>query len=191
MRKVLAVVLAAVLVGMFAYSADAQVPNISVYFDEQHTQTATLCREDGAFFDSLFVVANNFGDFAQAVEYQVNYPSSMMWTGDSHEAPLFAGNSRDGIALSYQIPQNAFAQWRIQKAYFIYNCVDCGDANYFPGGLPQSIVVDGYLFSPQPKYVNTGGEEIEVLGMTSLICPGTIGTEETSWGAVKSLYNNE
>lgn len=187
MRKVLAVVFAAVLVGMFAYSADAQVPNIQVYFDNTHTQTATECRPGGQFLDGLFVVANNFNNFAQAVEFQVNYPPAIQWTSDSHNAPLFVGNSAAGIALSYQIPQNAFVQWRIMTAAFVYNCIDCDDAQFFGGG-PQPVVVSGYLAALAPRYTTIGGVEIDVLGMTSLICPGTVGTEETSWGQIKSLY---
>jgi hypothetical protein len=187
MRKVLAVVLAAVLVGMFAYSADAQVPNIQVYFDNPHTQTAVNC--PGQVLATLYVVANNFNSFVQAVEYQVNYPSSVLFLNDAYDAPLFVGNSKDGLALSYLVSQNAFAQWRIQTASVFYNCVDCADITYFPGGNPQAIVVDGYLASPDPRYTTPGGVERDVTGMTSLICPGPVANEETSWGQVKSLYS--
>jgi hypothetical protein len=51
--------------------------------------------------------------------------------------------------------------------------------------------VVGYddIYSPTPKAVRwPSSQEFELVGMLSLICPGQVSTEATTWGGVKALY---
>jgi hypothetical protein len=188
MKKVLAVVLAAAFIGTFAYSADAQVRNIQTYFDPLFQTIQTDCKGPIAFQDTIWVVGNNFSLFLNGASYQVNYPPSMNWLGDQVFDPqtnvLIAGSSPVGIAISWPTKQIAFGPFLIQTATFTWLCDDCND-----GIFPQSLVVDAYLANPTPLIIDDNNIEISVVGMTSIVCGAPIGTEESSWGKIKALYN--
>lgn len=186
MKKVLAVVLAAAFLGIGAMSADAQVPNVQVYFDDLLQQTSKDCPPGvpGTVLDVCYVVANNFGIFMIGLEYQITYPPVMAFIGDNPtNGALELGNSAAGHALTWPIPQNAFGPFVANIVDFLWLCDGC-DGNTYPvvvGPNPQSGLVRGVEW----QTIN----EVIGVGMTSLVCPGTVSNEESTWGKVKALYN--
>lgn len=187
MKKVLAVVIAVAFISIGAVSSDAQVPNISIYFDDLLQNQQGECQGLGVQ-DTLYVVCNNFNTFLSTVEFatQVNFP--LIYLGDVHNAgALFLGTSTTGVTITYPIPQAAFGPFIAMRLRVLWQCDDC-DLESIPP-TPLAIV-------PHPGTGNIEGvawqtfEVIPAVGMTSLVCPGIVSTEESSWGRVKALYNN-
>lgn len=186
MKKVLAVVLAAAFLGIGAMSADAQTPNVAVYFDDLLQETSKDCPPGtpGTVLDEAYVVCNNFGIFLIALEYQITFPPSVIFLGDDPQNTNvpFLGSSPAGIAIAWDIPQNAFDPFIANIITFVWNCDGCGATEpIVVGPNPQSNLLRGVEWLTQ--------DQVIAVGMTSLVCPGTVSTEESTWGKVKALYN--
>lgn len=190
MKKALAVVLATVLLGVCTGGALAQVPFIQVYFDADYNETQSPCKNPGSI-SKLYVAALNLNTLVSAIDYKILFGPvpALMYLGESPNVgalDLALGNSADGMAIAYNLPQNGFLTMLLSTidAEWTSEC-DCGTMG------PQSLRVVGYddLYSPVPKAVRwPENQEFPVVGMTSLICPGTVSTESTTWGGVKALY---
>jgi hypothetical protein len=187
MKKVLVVVCVVALMSFAALSASAQTPNVQVYFDANLTQTQSPCpaAPAGTIFGSLFVVANNFGSFINAIEYQIVYPPQLGFVGDTFNTPLVVGNSAIGVSVAWAVPQNAFAPLIIGLANILWLCQDCPGPNV--GAqivvIPSPLNLDGKVQAVQwPTNIKLDG-----IGQTSLLCTG-VPTEETTWGGIKALY---
>lgn len=192
MKRALAGVLAVVMTGVLAGSAMAQVPNIQVYFDPAHTQTQATC-PGGAPFSGppveLYVVMNNWNMNIAGVDFSISYPPSLLWLGDNLPDPdtqVLIGNSPTGIAVAYAncCFLNGFQSVEVLRPLVLWGNCDCNQP-------PQALVVGGYtpLGKTQPSAVRKEDfQEFAGVGMTSLICPGAIATEPTTWGQVKALY---
>lgn len=208
MKKALAGVLVASLVGLMAVAATAQVPNIQVYFNgntnyNTFSDTQANCQSPGTPQD-LYVVMNNWNMFIQAVEFSIDYPPALFPLGET--APvntLVIGNSNadgsstegsgpghGGIAIAWQLPQNGFNQLLALTVHTVWTgSCDCN-------APPVSIVVRGQHYAEigvggyaNPRAVRWPDfAELEGVGMTSLICPGIVATEQSTWGGVKALY---
>ena len=93
------------------------------------------------------------------------------------------GSVLTGVTITYPLPQNAFDPFICMNVLVKWLCDGCGPT--------QAIQV-----VPHPTSVGIIGIEwqtfitIPAVGMTSLVCPGTISAEEASWGRVKALYSN-
>jgi hypothetical protein len=189
MKKVLAVVLAAAFVSLTALGAYAQIPNVQWFFDENLTQTSADC--DGSAFNTGYIVAVNFNEFISSVEYTINYPVSgdmtIVGEGSVNALQLNIGNTQTGIASAWALPLNCFQPTVILQVIYSWN--SCSNCN--PGANKnQSIVADIHP-TGRLSYVRwPDNTRFDAIGMTSLVCPGAIPTEETSWGAVKALYDN-
>jgi hypothetical protein len=189
MKKALAGVLAVALVGVIAGSAMAQVPNIQVYFDPAHTQTQRECGAPGTP-DSLFVVMNNWNMNVTGVDFSISYPSVLIYLGDNLPDPLTQtkiGQSPTGIAIAYAncCFLNGFESVEVLRPLVLWGPCDCAD------NTPKAVVVGGYtpLGKTQPSVVRKEDfQEFSGVGLTSLICPGAIATEPSTWGQVKALY---
>lgn len=186
MKKALAVVLAVAMAGTMAVTASAQVPNVQVYFDPAYNNTQTNCKPSSTI-DTWYVVLNNWNMFVQGVDFSIVYPPAVFWTGDVLPDPLTMaslGNSPTGIAVTWALPQNGFEPLlALKPGVFWLNC-DCNQG-------PQTVRVNGYgpLGKANPTAVQWPlFNEVEGVGMTSLICPGAIATDNKTWGGVKALY---
>lgn len=184
MRKVLAVVIVAAILAVGALSASAQVPNIQIYMDKNLTETQGFCKGFGVK-DTLRVVANNFNMFMSTIEFSIQPPAVVAtWSGDIHRAgALFLGQSPTGVTITYPIPLNAFLPATVMYYEIIWLCAVCNEE-------ADPIIVKGHPYNN----LITGIEwntfrEVYGVGMTSLLCPPPIGTEESTWGRVKSLYS--
>jgi hypothetical protein len=197
MNRALAGVLVAAIVGFSAGGASADaVPYFQVYFDDasngSYGETQAFCGQVGQPV-YLYVVARNFESWLAAVEYSIDFPPGMMFIGDTLEPPsqgtmLSIGNSEIGLTVSWSLPRNGFGEpgVLISKIFAIWT----GDC-YCQAG-PQPAVVGPYPY-PVPKTKPSGVRwpdlvEIPAVGMTSLLCPGPVSTQESTWGGIKALY---
>jgi len=189
MKKALAGVLAVAVVGVLAGSAMAQVPNIQVYFDPAHTQTQATCGEAGTPV-TLYVVMNNWNMNVAGVDFSISYPApALTWLFDQLPDPLTStsiGNSPTGIAIAYAncCFLDGTQANEILLPFLLWGPCDCAQG-------PKPVVVGGYtaLGKTQPTAVRKEDfTEHSGVGMTSLICPGPIATEASTWGQVKALY---
>ncbi len=189
MKKALAGVLAVALVGVIAGSAMAQAPNIQVYFDPAHTQTQATCGPVGTP-TSLYVVMNNWNMNVTGVDFSINYSSGLIWAADNLPDPLTqasVGQSPTGIAIAYAnccfLAAGTNPEVLLPLVIWSPNC-SCS-------GAPLAVVVGGYtpLGKTSPSAIRKEDfQEFSGIGMTSLICPGAIATEPSTWGQVKALY---
>jgi hypothetical protein len=190
MKKALAGVLAVALAGVIAVSANAQVPNVQVYFDPYYNHTQSDCMPPNTPA-TLYVVANNFNMFVLGVDFMIHYPTVLSWLGDVLPVPFpgstSLGNSPTGIGVTWALPQNGFNPLLVLAPTVLWLGCDCMQAP--PGGY--QILVDGYapLGKPDPTGVRWPDyQEVPAVGMDARICPGVIATESTTWGGVKALY---
>jgi len=185
MKKVLAVVFAAAFLCVASFGAQAQVPYAQVYFDNTFQQTQADCPGPGVQ-QFLYVVYHNVNAFISSTQLKVTYPASMIFIGDATTAPVVIGNTGAGAYFGWPIPLNGFNPVLICSPFIQWNCVDCG-------GGTGSIVVTGLSANPGDELkVGTypdASVEIELVGMTSLTCPGPVPTKQETWGHIKSLYS--
>jgi hypothetical protein len=201
MKKVLAVVIAVAFISIGAVSSDAQVPNVGIYFDQNLTQTQGFC-EDHFFTeeDLLYVAFVNFNSYVKTVEFAVdmgpNNPVGYLgdeMIGAPEDGYLKLGQSYvdgpggadDGITITYPLPQNAFDPFVCMMLRVIWLCDTCDGQPT----QPISVVPHEYFGTIQAiEYLTF--DKIDGVGMTSLVCPGAVKTQDKSWGQIKALYNN-
>lgn len=183
MKKALAAVLAIALAGVVA-TANAQVPNVQVYFNSAYSHTQTDCKSMGTP-DQWYVVMNNWNMWVLAVDFAIQYPPAVYFQMDVPPASVaFLGSSPSGIALTWSLPQNGFSPLLALTVNVLWLNCECAQG-------PQAVVVKGYtpFAKLQPTAIRwPDGAEVPGVGMTSLICPGVIATDSKTWGGVKALY---
>lgn len=192
MRKVLVVATAAALLCMGAIGAFAQIPNMQVYFDKNLQQTQADC-QGFLVEDTLQVVCNNFNMLMSTVEFGIQPPSiNAYFTGDIiPPSAIYLGDSsvNQGLVLTYPLPRNCFVPFVCSQIRIAWLCDTCGQTGPPASIFAEPIVVipnqsSGYLRAIEYQSLRI----VNVVGMTSLICPGEISTQESTWGKVKSLY---
>jgi hypothetical protein len=160
--------------------------NLTVYFDHNHTEPGKNCptAPAGTVLDSLYVVANNFNMWMNAIEYKIEYPLQMMFLGDMFPSDrLTIGSSQAGVGVSWPLPANAFDALLVQKVRILWLCQGCGPEDY---NIPIRVLP----YPGQPTVRAVRWPDLVVVpaaGMTSLICP-LVPVEETTWGDIKSLF---
>jgi hypothetical protein len=194
MKKALAGVFVASLVSLMAVAATAQNPHIQVYFNGNPTYntynaTGENCKSPGTP-QELYVVLRNWNMFVGGVEFSIQYPVALFKLGETYVPNTLQIGSSDGpngVAVAWNLPQNGFDDLLVLTAHAVWtsNC-DCNAA-------PQPLVVRGRTYlndgSLSPVAVRWPDfAEIPGIGMTSLVCPDVVATEETTWGGVKALY---
>jgi hypothetical protein len=187
MKKALAVVLAMLLIGVCTGGALAQVPFVQAYFDADYNDTQSPCKNPGTS-SSLYVAALNLNDLISAVDFKVLFPPALLYAGETVNAEAsdpVIGNAQIGEAIAWQLAKNGFETLLLTRVFVEWT----GDCDCLQG--PQALRVVGYddVYSPNPTAVRFfGGAQFECVGMLSLICPGGVSTETTTWGGVKALY---
>jgi hypothetical protein len=185
MKKVLAVVLAAAFVSITATGAMAQpVPFVQFTFDRNMTITAMDCPGTSADVQSGYIVAVNFNVFFTAIEYSVAYSPMMAYLGDVkvNDNQLNIGSSNTGISSAWSLPMSGFEPINILEVLFTWSCDNgCYD--------PEAILVGTNPTTGLLQYTRWPDNELfSAIGMTSLVCPGAVPVEDTSWGGIKALY---
>ena len=180
--------LATIFVGLTAFRAYAQIPNVQWFFDANLTQTAFDC--DGTTNQFGYIVAVNFNAFISAVEYKMDYPPTgdLIWRIDIPVNPnqLNIGNTSVGVASAWSLPLDCFQPTVIMQVLYDWSgCNNCNPA----ANTNQPIVAGPNPSSGRLRFVRfPDNAEFDAIGMLSLVCPGTIPVEETTWGQVKALY---
>jgi hypothetical protein len=118
-----------------------------------------------------------------AAEFMIAYPGGFIQhTGDILiPGALQIGNSVDGISLSFPIPVNANHAGLLMSASFLWWCNNCMITNVAVDVLPHPANGGPWVVT-WPDLVL-----MPAIGMRSLVC-STVPVEETSWGQIKSLY---
>lgn len=179
MRKVLVLTAVLMVLGSFAY---AQTPNVQMVFDPGYTSQTKVCTP-GEIFQG-YLVARNFNVWVQAIEFNVLYPAGLLKLGETYpDGTLQIGTGTDdylgGFSQVWLVPQNGFQPLLAVTVNFA--CQEC---------LPDSPIVvvpnsiSGFLRATDYP----GNNFVYGVGMTSIMCPVTIPTENTTWGGVKALY---
>lgn len=192
MKRALAGVLAIAFVGLMAAGASAQVPFFQVFFDDNSNGTfgdAQANCGNANDIASLYLAFQNANAFVVAVDYQLHLPVSgaLLFMSDSYPTvpggSLNLGDSQAGNAISYGLPRSGFEPMLLVTINALWTGLcDCGNG-------PQSIVVGPYPAKTSPNWVRWPDfVEFDAVGMTSLLCPGIVSTQEKTWGGVKALY---
>lgn len=179
-------VITMILVALAAMPLMAQTPNVQVFFDNGYSQAEKPCPPGtpGTVMDTLYVVAQNFNMFINAMEFQVSLPPQLSWVADIPTTSIAIGNTQTGVAYTWSLPQDGFVPFEVLTMLVFWQCNSCLNNQNAP------IVVQGHPVSGLvrasrwPDNVLVNG-----VGQTSLIC-STVPVEETTWGQVKSLYGN-
>jgi hypothetical protein len=199
MKKALAGVLVASLLGLAATGAMAQTPYFQVYFDASfHVLQIVQCGAPLETID-LYVVMHNFNTILSGANLSIDFPPALLYNGETYPAAtlnLGNANSADpapgmgGELIGFGLPQNGFQPLLATTVHCYWSGIcDCG-----PQGTAQPVVVKGYKYG-DPDIGSAAPEGVEsetyniipAVGMTSLIC-GPVSSKESTWGAVKALY---
>lgn len=165
--------------------AAGQTPTLRIYFDLELTQGHQGCPDppDSLLEDSLYVVAENFGTWFTAMEYQIQFPPEMILIEDD-TGGLNISNSAEGIATAWPTYLIGTERVVINKVKFMWNCQI--DPN---GDIPIPIVAH-----PQTGHIRGVSwwthEFITAVGSSGWISQEEVPVEDTSWGRIKSIYNN-
>jgi hypothetical protein len=174
---------------MIAVPASAQVPSIQVY--NGLGQSALHAGVPGTT-EELLVVLRNVDFIVSAVDFQIDYPPSMIWLGDQlpdaryfNNEVITIGSSPTGIAIAWH---NCCMQDAVNGLVVLRPLILWG-----PSGdiCSQALVVRGYapLGKTNPSVVRFGDfSEHTVIGMTSVFDGCATPVQPTTWGSVKALY---
>lgn len=181
--KTLVFVLA--VLGVFGFSvASAQTGYIAVYFDNGFSQESGNCPGNG-IPDSLYIAAVNWNMYVNGVQFKVNYPSAISYLADFGTQPVTAGNTDIGLAMGWALPQNGYQPVFVCGVTFFWQCL--GGCGAVPDQLIE-VVGHPYLGGTVSATRWPDNALLNGVGLTALVCPVTVPTEETTWGQVKSLY---
>jgi hypothetical protein len=184
MKRVLLTVAVALLIPSILM---AFTPTIGVYFDGKLTYSPPGIGIP--FTAHLYLVQDGYE--MTGVEYQLFTPDNNFIIDPLNGVfyppgtSVALGDPLSGHSITYWPPLTGFPEGYDRLA--TYECVvlfECGPvANYtiVVGPHPDS----GYLrgtYTPDNEFV-------ELIGLTSYLCPEGVGTDEESWGAIKSMYD--
>jgi hypothetical protein len=195
MKKALAGVLVASLLGLAATGAMAAQPYFQVWFDPAFQVAQSACQPQNTFAQ-LYVVMHNFDPYPMAgAAFSIDYPPALSWAGDvAPSGALTNGDSRSnfpgpglgGITIGFGYGKLGPGILALTvNVLWTANC-DC----YYGA---QHIVVRGYRYNDPNGTADPVGvrdedfENVPAVGMTSLIC-GAVPAKSSTWGAVKALY---
>jgi hypothetical protein len=172
--------------------ARAQVPNIQVFQDPVVKEQIYHCGTAGTTAQ-LFVVLSDVNFVVSAVDFQIEYPSSMIWLADllpddswTGTELVTIGSSPTGVAIAFAnccmldgsqgpvVVMRALVSWAENCT-----CAPILIGGYSPLGKTQPSVVRGSDFAEFPVVgVHTNFDPY--------VCPTPV--QPTTWGRVKALY---
>jgi hypothetical protein len=127
-----------------------------------------------------------------AVEFMVEIPMGILpGVVEVPEGSLILGSPTTGLSITYWPPLDIYETGYVLLASIPFLatdvCIQCGGT--LADEHMQIVPVDRY---PLPPFLGgtcwPGNEKVEMVGLTSIICPQYIAVEEESWGAIKSLF---
>jgi len=163
-------------------AVSAQTPYIAVYFDQYMTQETKDC--PGPMVDTWYVAAKNFNAFLTGAEFAIEYPAAVTWLADLNKPAVSVGSTPAGISMGFPLPVNGFFPVFLCNVQVFWNCSSCVEP--FLNNAVRVVANPNTSFlgvTDFPQY-----NAIPSVGLTAILCPTTVPTEETSWGQVKALY---
>jgi hypothetical protein len=177
-------VLALLLAGMV--TASAQVPTVSAVYDIDTMEMTATCPNApvGSVIDTLWVVAEGFNIWINAIEYTIELPNAFTWLSDIvGTGAISIGNSQTGIGIAYPLPANGYDPLLVQILVFVWMCDACG-----PAVENSTIVVSGYPSSGKVRAVRWPDlVTVDAIGLTSTVC-SLSPVEQTTWGHIKAMF---
>ncbi|MBN1885417.1 MAG: hypothetical protein JW876_07845 [Candidatus Krumholzibacteriota bacterium] len=131
-----------------------------------------------------YVFAVGFECYVTAAEFKVTYPAAMIWTGEEFTASLSMGQTTSGVSLSFWPPLNGWVPgYNLMATVHFILTGDCdaigNDVPIVVGPHPDTGLVQAAMWPDNVLF--------DAVGLTATICPSSIGVEEESWGAIKSM----
>ncbi len=167
----------------------AQGPTVAVYFNGSLAYTPTV-GVGLPFVGALYILQNEY--YVTGLEYSLITPNDpghaqFIITGytypPSHKLSL--GDVWGGHSVTFWPPLTGYPTgYDLLVTYECRVLAPCSQMWDYPivvSASPDS----GYLrgtYAPDHEF-------FDVIGLTSFLCPEQIGTEETSWGAIKSMMD--
>lgn len=144
-----------------------------------------------SFFD-IYLYLHGADYFVTALEYAIATPADpahglfvILETKLPEYAVVELGNPLGGHALAFWPPLGGFDPgYNMICQYKCMTLAPCGtgilDYPIVIGPHPDSGELRGTFFP--------NNDFFPIIGLTSILCPELVGVEETSWGAIKSLF---
>jgi hypothetical protein len=159
---------------------------LGLYFDYWPGRMA-YAPEPFSFFD-VFLYLHGAPYFVTALEYQLVIPTGpFVITGQElgPNAVVELGDPQTGHSLAFWPPLGGFDPgYNMICRYKCMTLAPCGagimDYPIVVGPHPESGQLWGTYFPENDTF--------PIIGLTSILCPELVGVEETSWGAIKSLF---
>ena len=163
-------------------------PTVGLYFDVGvmgHTPPGP----DTVF--EVYLYIHNAESYITAVEYQLLTPDDPVhaYFGITdveypEGAAVTLGHPFTGHAITYWPPLGGITQgYNLMCTYMCYTTVECGQI------LDYHLVIAPHPGSGELRCTFApDNDKLYPIGLTSVLCPSEIATEEESWGAIKSLY---
>jgi hypothetical protein len=186
MKRLLTVVACTLVLAYSVAGAQPADPDcfVGIHFENGLGAMAYNCTGG---VDSFFVFAESVDDFFYAFEFRINYPPCVTFLGETYPngVSVFNGNTAMGVQVGFKNPQNGFFPGynQLVKVSFVCNC---------PGSDILFQVVP-HPVSGKIQYADETADRnlYECVGLTSVINPVAIATQETTWGQIKGLYNSQ
>jgi len=184
-RRALLTALALALTVLVIGVASAQTPYIAVYFNSGYSQEAKDCPGVGVF-DTWYVAAVNFNMFLSGADFKIEYPPAVTLIADLQVWTVYQGTTAVGYTVGFPVPQNGFNPVLLVKPWVMWNCAVCMD--------PWNVNPIKVVANPSTGFLGgvdyPGYNLVPSMGLTALICPLPIATEQTTWGQIKATYGD-
>jgi len=187
MKRVLIVAVIALLIPGLLNA----MPKVGVYFDYyKMSKSPQVYLPFNAY---LYVTDAPY--YITGVDYQLLTPGdpshallSLTSVTYPDEMSVNLGAPFDGHAISYWPPINGYIEgFHLLCGYEFILLEPCwsdgGGVADYPLVIGPNPATGDLVISYAPD-----NDLVEVLGLTSIICPEQVATEDASWGAIKSLY---
>jgi hypothetical protein len=142
---------------------------------------------------TAYVYGHALNCFTSGIEFGIQLPPGIIMTGWSvPEGSLTIGDPLAGLAVTYFPPLNGFDPGYNLLAKVELLALPDGACLWYGGTIvnaPLRVVADPTSGAATPRQACYPDMYlVDVIGLTSLICPQMIETDLTSWGAIKSLF---
>ncbi len=163
-------------------------PTMGLYFDYWPGQMHYYPSAIGEQLDA-YVCGHHASCYVSAVEFMLELPPGVaMTTFTIPDGSMNMGDPVSGISITYWPPLNFYIQNYHMlcqvNLLFIEFCLRYGGTM---ADVPIRIVdhpTGGGIYGT----CWPDNDMFDFIGLTSILCPGLIGVEDKSWGAIKSMY---
>jgi len=173
---------------------------LGLYFD-LWPGTMAYAPPPTSFFDVyLYLHASNY--YVTALEYQITTPLdpahaffAIVEVSYTQQAVVTLGSPLEGHSIAFWPPLDGYNPGYNMickfKCMTLASCLAPGG----PTAQGEPVLADyPIVVGPHPESGQLWGtfspnnETFPIIGLTSTLCPESVGVENTSWGAIKSLY---